>query len=800
MTPAEIKAWQDQNGGDAGVEGPDASGITVYRAANGQFISVRRDGSLAMRGFSPPSEAVSPTSDPTTAATPAAPTAAPSAGGSGMNQQEIEAWIAQQGGAGAVQYSRSTRMVDNPAADPITAKAAGVKFDPAAPAKIAVPTEMWVNSKTGAKLHVGRNADGGFDVIENSNADPNKPASSRTAPPGGKPFIDDGPEVGAAGHRWGWNPETGAYDIDLGASPSAQNPKPSTESARAPVPNKPGVYQVTTKNASTGVTETHYEDAEGNPVPTPTEAAGKTRTPVQGKPGIYQVTTKDPATNVTETHFEDEAGNRIPTPTEAGKEERKPVRGGDGKQYTQVTKTDPTTNKTETYFENEQGQRVSLPPEDKGYTNIKQDENTGKWYGIKDGKWEEMPGGPGSAQAGQSAGPPLPQMVLGQSEAALREYATQLNAEVAAGRMTPAQRNTRMQEAMQQATLTLNTATLAQRDYESNLNANVNLATTRYNGEMRGIESALDFVSKINGTLKPGSAAGGKAFAAILGLQMQAAQRSGIYDVKPAMPDGKTLLQRQQEAAQGQTRPAATGPGAVPPGPAPSEVATPDEAAAAEAQRQQQAAGGLPDPVFRPQPDATYPTPSASAPSSAPNVPPVTPPGGPQSSAPSAPGMITYRNNDTGEVITTREDFYRDLGPGNRTIISGGVAPPVAPPSAPVPSPSAPRVAPQDQLPSMIQPSPQDAIPAPPSNFNTDPQVGPVGQTSPSDYAALAQAMRPQVPVQEGPTPGQDDPAALLHSQAAMAVPWHATEDEYRRYLASGVPPSVFWSIPGVPS
>lgn len=96
-----------------------------------------------------------------------------------MNQQEVEAWIAQQGGTGKVQYSRSTRDIDNPAADPMTAKQAGVAFNPTAPAKITISEEKWTavdaeGKPTGAVLHVRRRPDGDFDIVDQANSNPAK--------------------------------------------------------------------------------------------------------------------------------------------------------------------------------------------------------------------------------------------------------------------------------------------------------------------------------------------------------------------------------------------------------------------------------------------------------------------------------------------------------------------------------------------------------------------------------------------------------------------------------------------------
>lgn len=47
-------------------------------------------------------------------------------------------------------------------------------------------------------------------------------STTQAAAPGGKPFIDDGPEARENGRRWGWNEQTRLYDRDLGPSPTAQ--------------------------------------------------------------------------------------------------------------------------------------------------------------------------------------------------------------------------------------------------------------------------------------------------------------------------------------------------------------------------------------------------------------------------------------------------------------------------------------------------------------------------------------------------------------------------------------------------
>jgi len=98
-----------------------------------------------------------------------------------MNQQEVEAWIAQQGGPSAVQHSVEKRTVPNPAfAMTLPNGDPNPQYQPGSPATIQVSSEKWVNSKTTATLHVARKDDGSFDVIENQGADPNKPTTGAT--------------------------------------------------------------------------------------------------------------------------------------------------------------------------------------------------------------------------------------------------------------------------------------------------------------------------------------------------------------------------------------------------------------------------------------------------------------------------------------------------------------------------------------------------------------------------------------------------------------------------------------------
>lgn len=103
-------------------------------------------------------------------------------------------------------------------------------------------------------------------------------SQSQAAAPGGKPFVDDGPEAGEHGRRWGWNPETRLYDRDLGPSPAAQKPKEEATTAVAtkPLEGQPG-WQVGTrakKDANgNSVTETYYVNPQGQETMTPPKAS-----------------------------------------------------------------------------------------------------------------------------------------------------------------------------------------------------------------------------------------------------------------------------------------------------------------------------------------------------------------------------------------------------------------------------------------------------------------------------------------------------------------------------------------------
>lgn len=170
-------------------------------------------------------------------------------------------------------------------------------------------------------------------------------------------------------------------------------------------------------------------------------------------------------------------------------------------------------------------------PGGKPYSNIKYDEDARVWWGLTpDGKWERLEGGPGTQPQPTSAGPSLPVIMLGHSQEALRQFKAQLQEEVASGRHTQQWANDRWREATEVAQQTLNEAQLLQSQNATELNASVNLANSRLAASTSGFNSALDFVGRLNSTLKPGSTKGGEAFEALLNLQVLQAHRMGAYD------------------------------------------------------------------------------------------------------------------------------------------------------------------------------------------------------------------------------------------------------------------------------
>lgn len=79
-----------------------------------------------------------------------------------------------------------------------------------------------------------------------------------------------------------------------------------------------------------------------------------------------------------------------------------------------------------------------------------------------------------------------------------------------------------------------------------------------------------------------------------------------------------------------------------------------------------------------------------------------------------------------------------------------------------------------------------------PSQAN--PQQGAQGQMAPANDFAALQAYQPMA---APAAPPMEQPAAVLHAQAAATPPWRLDQSQVDQMRASGVPDSVIFSVPG---
>lgn len=444
-------------------------------------------------------------------------------------------------------------------------------------------------------------------------------------------------------------------------------------------------------------------------------------------------------------------------------------------------------------------------------------------------------------------GPKLPQIVLGHSAEALQALGDQLARDSS---LTPAQREKMWGEAIQTANVAVAEAGVLQRERESNLNAQVNLATTRLKSENDNFTTALKFATDLNDKLPAGSPLGGQAFAAMLGMQMIAAHRSGIYDIKPpgtpvadaaARPAPTTPpvlanignraaveAQRQEVAAQtaqvAQQRSAPSGDAQVGnPNVAPKPAARPTPAALAAASpgsedallQQNQVAAAAADSALSRSGESVAPgAPSPMDANGQPTVfspvpPPFTPPASARSGAQGgAPTPQTADGNESPDDILTVAELGPDGQRTGRTVqvtrseYSTSLAndPSQATTTVvdnAVPNPSrsaAPPSTPDYGQPGMrVLPQPPEVSPLP---------AGEQSMASPSpasQFAVLApyrpQQSQPAAPMASGVDMRQSP--ALLHAQAASKPPWRMSPAEIAQYEAAGVDPEVIYGVPG---
>ncbi len=249
---------------------------------------------------------------------------------------------------------------------------------------------------------------------------------------------------------------------------------------------------------------TKQYDRDLGPSPSAQKGPDVKRTTINRNGKVYiQVETKNPD-GTSSLHFEDQQGNKVSLPDEvkAGDTKTESVKGSDGRIYTRVTTISAD------------GQTTAV-----------------KNFGPDGKQVSEIPGeGPSTPR---TAGPPLPNVVLGASQDAARTYKQQLQEGVASGRWSQAWADARWKEFMEVANLAVSEAATRQRNEESQRNAEFNIANARMGSMNTATSNALTFVNSINGLLPAGSNLGGKAFAALLGMNMLQSQMSGMNRIDP---------------------------------------------------------------------------------------------------------------------------------------------------------------------------------------------------------------------------------------------------------------------------
>lgn len=339
-----------------------------------------------------------------------------------MNQQEVEQWIAQQGGASRVQHTTATKVVDNPAITIGGAEAAGVEFDPTGPKKITVQEQKWTavddqGKPTGAVLHVGATpGSASYEVIAQGGANP------ATAGPANQTPAQQNEAT------------LNAQRAKNAALPPDQDPLYETDQERQA--RGQAVIKQQGADAKAAADAKTKADAEARAL-----QPGRIEEPVKGKPGVKVVKTTNPQTGVTETHYENDAGQTIPPPVE----------------------TKPPTNVSAPASQRLIEERVENPdgtftvttranPNWKPESKVVKDESTGKWIQITE-----------TAEGGYTIKPvddtttikpadlPVLQAKYGEISQGLGALAADLNGRYARGEITEKQRNDAFAAGHQQA-------------------------------------------------------------------------------------------------------------------------------------------------------------------------------------------------------------------------------------------------------------------------------------------------------------------------------------------------------------
>jgi hypothetical protein len=621
--------------------------------------------------------------------------------------------------------------------------------------------------------------------------------------PGGNPWKDDGPEAGATGRRWGWNQDTGLYDRDLGPSPAAQGigtkPPQGPSTQQEAVPGYPGWTQATSKDAQGNQITVYYGPGSDTPQrslpekpapPDKPQQSIQTITGGDGWPYTRIVTIGADGKPTITTH----GPNGQPVASIPGEREQPKitqVRGEDGQVYTTITSIGPD-NRVSVQTVDQRGNPVEKIPTkaDKPDKSELREVDGELMEIIRDpatGTIKEMRPAQRATQTG-NAGPPLPRVVVGMSVGALTDYKDQLAQEVSSGRQTQAWANARWGEAKDLATYAVQESTLLQREYETNLSASTQIAQSKLSHLNSGMSQALNFVLSINDKLPPNSPLGGRAFAAILGLNSINMARSGINDIKVGPVDTRGIVERGRASAGG---------GNGVPAPRP-RYANPANGEAIEAQRQQAIsdlrretgvsnttdAGGAAreyTPASSTGPGAVAPPAAAPAAAAAPPAPAPSPTGpsvvpglGAAASPPPSGEQVRITNPVSGQNLQVpAANIDQFVGPG----LGWQRAEPAAAP-APVgmadtpPAPSTPDLA----VLANYRPQQQEAP------MQTPPQAPP--PMSMPHSTSSGQAPQPQIqipeqqPIQVDPATGAE-PLALIKQRLLSTPPWRLTAQDF---------------------
>lgn len=275
-----------------------------------------------------------------------------------LTQQQVEQWIAQNGGPSGLQYGVEQKTVRNPDF--------GIA-NPTAPEYVPIEVEVWRNPTTKAALTVRRQASGDFEQIESVGALPN--TTTATAEP---PKTED-----VGGTRYVWQPNPGG--AGAGGTWAAVGPAPLTPAERAAQDAAAPSQSVRTEAGGDGKTYTVITlvpkpgqpgqpgqivlgpDGQSAPGGVPGKPLPQSSEPIsRGGKTYIQVKKQNPDGSVSIT-FTDQAGTPVTLPDEPS-QDRPVTITRNGKTYVQhqVTRPDGTAD---IYWTDQAGQRVQLPEE-----------------------------------------------------------------------------------------------------------------------------------------------------------------------------------------------------------------------------------------------------------------------------------------------------------------------------------------------------------------------------------------------------------------------------------------------------